>query len=254
MIQKITGTVIHGKQLWRTLWYPTANVEYSWDLADWVYKMNIVHQWITYPGMGTYFADRELLEAHLFDVEIDLYDDKITIFALVKIRENQKFENMDALIVQIQQDEAQVRKLQWKVLTFGTFDHTHPGHISYLTQASHYGDQLITIIALDETVSKIKWFVPDHHQDMRLQAVQWFGIDDHMVVLWDPDNVYQCLHDREPQIICLGYDQSSFDDGILEYCDQHWLVTPTIIRLDSHHPDKYKSSILKKHSKNKKKE
>ena len=106
--------------------------------------------------MGTYFADRDLLEAHLFDIDIDLYGDELTIYPLIKIRDNQKFENLDALVSQIKQDETQVRNLQWKVLTFGTFDHTHPGHISYLTQASHYGDHLITIIALDQTVQKVK--------------------------------------------------------------------------------------------------
>jgi len=245
MIQKITGTVIHGKQLWRTLWYPTANISYSWDLADGVYKMNIVHQWITYPGMGTYFADRELVEAHFFDTNIDLYGDELTIYPLIKIRDNQKFENLDALVAQIKQDETQVRKLQWKVLTFGTFDHTHPGHISYLTQASHYGDHLITIIALDQTVQKVKWFAPDHTETQRQTAVQWFKLPHHTVTSWDPDNVYQCLHDREPHVICLWYDQHSFDEGIIWYCEQHDIPAPVIIRLDSHHPDKYKSSILK---------
>ncbi len=242
---KITGTVIHGKQLWRTLWYPTANISYAWDLAEWVYKMNIVHNDILTPGIGTYFAGRELLEVHLFDTDIDLYDHEITICPLVKIRDNQKFSTLDALVDQIRQDEARARKTQWRVLTFGTFDHTHPGHLSYLSQAKNYGDQLITIIALDQTVQQVKWHRPDHTQDERLEAVQAFGLSSHRVILWDPDNVYQCLHDIQPHVICLWYDQHSFDSGILAYCESHDLPLPNIIRLDSHHPDLYKSSIVK---------
>lgn len=245
MIQKITGTVIHGKQLWRSLWYPTANVSYEWDLTDGVYKMNIIHKDTLYPGMGTYFADRDLLEAHLFDVDIDLYDDQITIYPLSKIRENQKFDTLDALIDQIKEDEHQVRNLPWTVLTFGTFDHTHPGHVSYLSQARNYGDQLVTIIALDETVKKIKGTAPDHPQWERLKSVQKFNISGHTVLLGDSENVYQCLHDWKPQLIYLWYDQHSFDNGITTYCEQHSISTPLIMRWDAYHPEKFKSSLVK---------
>lgn len=245
MIQQITWIVIHGKQLWRKLWYPTANVSYNWDLPDGVYKMNIVHNNITYPGMGTFFADRNLLEAHLFDVDIDLYDDEVTIYPILNIRENQTFETLDALIDQIQADEAQVRNISWKVLTFGTFDHAHPGHVSYLTQARNHGDHLITIIALDKTVQKIKWFDPDFNQSQRLQTIQDIWISHHTVQLWDPENVYQCLHDWKPELIYLWYDQHSFDDGIVSYCKKHQLAIPRIVRWDAHKPEKYKSSLMK---------
>gem|GEM_PF-2920555 len=129
-----------------------------------MYKMNIVHDGKIYPGMGTYFADKKLLEAHLFDVDIDLYDQEITIYPLLKIRENKSFDGLDALIDQIKTDMSVIRNISWKVLTFGTFDHLHPGHESYLIQAKAYGDELITIVALDETVKRIKGKLPDHDQ------------------------------------------------------------------------------------------
>jgi len=42
------------------------------------------------------------------------------------------------------------------VMTFGTFDIVHPGHIHFLQQAKTYGDRLITIVARDMNVQKFK--------------------------------------------------------------------------------------------------
>ncbi len=167
--------------------------------------------------MGTYFADKKLLEAHLFDVDIDLYDQEITIYPLFKIRENKSFDGLDALVDQINDDMALIRNISWKVLTFGTFDHLHPGHESYLEQARAYGDALITIVALDDTVTKIKGKTPDHSQGERLKALQELSIPHHLVQLGDPDHVYTCIDEHSPEVIYLGYDQHSFDEGLIAY-------------------------------------
>ncbi len=42
------------------------------------------------------------------------------------------------------------------VMTFGTFDMFHPGHEYYLSEARKLGDTLITIVARDVTVTRIK--------------------------------------------------------------------------------------------------
>jgi len=42
------------------------------------------------------------------------------------------------------------------VMTFGTFDRFHPGHEYYLREAKKLGDSLLTVIARDVTVIKIK--------------------------------------------------------------------------------------------------
>ncbi|MEI6711388.1 MAG: adenylyltransferase/cytidyltransferase family protein [bacterium] len=41
-------------------------------------------------------------------------------------------------------------------MTFGTFDRFHPGHEYYLREAKKLGDTLITIVARDNTVERIK--------------------------------------------------------------------------------------------------
>jgi cytidyltransferase-like protein len=43
-----------------------------------------------------------------------------------------------------------------KVMTFGTFDLFHPGHVYYISQAESLADELIIIIARDERVKKMK--------------------------------------------------------------------------------------------------
>jgi len=45
-----------------------------------------------------------LLEVHLFDFNQDIYSQQVQVHFLFKIRNEQKFANLDALILQIEQD------------------------------------------------------------------------------------------------------------------------------------------------------
>ncbi len=247
----ISWKVIKWKQLWRKLGFPTANISLGEDsaiLKDGTYKMNILIDKNIYSWMWNVSLEKKLCEVHIFDFTWDIYGQEIEVILLQKIRNNIKFDSQDDLIHQITQDMEKIRNISWKVLTFGTFDYLHPWHISYLQQARTYADHLITIVALDSTVEKVKWAAPVHHQDQRLEALQQLQdpwLSNHTVVLWDQENVYQCLHDRSPQVIFLWYDQQSFDTGILEYCKNNNLQTPLIIRGQSFKPGVYKSSLMR---------
>ncbi|HEX6783914.1 MAG TPA: riboflavin kinase, partial [Sphingomicrobium sp.] len=59
----------------------------------------------------TFDPPTELLETHLFDFEGDLYGRKIEVALHAFIREEKKFESMDALVDEMRRDEAQARKL-----------------------------------------------------------------------------------------------------------------------------------------------
>jgi cytidyltransferase-like protein len=121
------------------------------------------------------------------------------------------------------------------VITFGTFDITHKGHIDYLTQAKKHGDFLITIIARDINIK------PNciHSEQERKQAVEKLAIAD-LVVLGDKKDKLNILKKYNPDIICLGYDQKANIAEIAKASDAQ------IIRLKSFKPEIYKSSILKK--------
>lgn len=103
----ISGIVIHGKALGRTIGFPTANLSLPCsctDLLDGTYGLSGIISWETYYGIGVYRRDIELFEAHFFDFDDDIYDEMISIEPLFYMRENQKFSSLDALKLQIQKD------------------------------------------------------------------------------------------------------------------------------------------------------
>jgi riboflavin kinase/FMN adenylyltransferase len=100
-----SGIVIHGKELGRTIGYPTANIALgAGTVADGVYALRISFDGSDYLGVGTYRESISLFEAHLFDFSGDLYDQTLTIEILGRVRDNQKFDSLDELKVQIQKD------------------------------------------------------------------------------------------------------------------------------------------------------
>ena len=59
----------------------------------------------------TFDPPQELLEAHLFDFDGDLYGRKIEVALHAFIREEKKFDSVEALVAEMRNDEAQARKL-----------------------------------------------------------------------------------------------------------------------------------------------
>jgi FAD synthase len=68
---------------------------------------------------------QNIFESHIFDFDGDLYGKNIEVVILYKIRENEKFENFEALKNQIQKDKEFAKKQTDTVMTFGTFDIFH---------------------------------------------------------------------------------------------------------------------------------
>lgn len=111
------GTVINGKQLGRKLGFPTANIESS-DRNKiipkfGVYAVKVVVNNLNYKGMlniGTRptfnnNADNRSIEVNIFDFTGDIYGHEITLIFVDKIREEQKFENVDMLVTQLEKDK-----------------------------------------------------------------------------------------------------------------------------------------------------
>lgn len=124
------------------------------------------------------------------------------------------------------------------VLTFGTFDGLHPGHEYYLSQAKTYGDHVVTIIATDTTIRQHKHREPYHLQEERLQQLRATGRSDE-IVLWRESGFEWCLEEYKPDVICMGYDQWDISGKIKQY-------DIPMVRIDSYHPEWYKSSIVMK--------
>jgi riboflavin kinase/FMN adenylyltransferase len=116
----IEGAVLNGDQRGRHLGYPTANLELS-DYQRPKYGIYAVRVTLDdgseHPGVAslgvrpTFEPPRELLEAHLFGFDGDLYGRKIEVALHAFIREEKKFEDVETLVAHMKDDEAKARKL-----------------------------------------------------------------------------------------------------------------------------------------------
>ena len=104
----VTGTVVKGKQLGRTIGYPTANifVEDTDKLIPkiGVYAVNVILNGITYKGMlnvgtnPTTDTDNKIkIEVNIFDFDKDIYGETLKVEFVKWIRNEEKFANLDEL-------------------------------------------------------------------------------------------------------------------------------------------------------------
>ncbi|MBF0558977.1 MAG: adenylyltransferase/cytidyltransferase family protein [Nitrospirae bacterium] len=127
-----------------------------------------------------------------------------------------------------------------RVVCAGTFDHFHPGHKDFLMQAKALGDDLTVIVARDETVKRIKGFLPTHGEQMRKRNVEDSGIPE-LVILGNLDtDILQIIRELKPDVIALGYDQRVSEEEIVER-----FPCCSIVRLTSFEPEQYKSSFYR---------
>jgi len=139
-----------------------------------------------------------------------------------------------------------------KVLVFGTFDLLHPGHVSFLKQAKKQGDFLITVVACDHTVKKLKEFWPHQNEKERLLNVKKLKIVSKVILgKHNLRKKYDIIEKIKPDIICLGYDQQFFINDLPKVLKKLKLKTK-VIRLKPFKPRQFKSSIIKKLLPNKK--
>lgn len=129
-------------------------------------------------------------------------------------------------------------------MAFGTFDYLHAGHEYYLKTAREIGDELIVVIARDQTAKAIRGHYPDHNEKQRLKAVAALECVD-KAVLGNLEDKYKVIAKYKPQIIALGYDQMVFTQQLHKMLIELKLNTK-IIRLNAYEPQIYKSSLIKK--------
>jgi len=91
----------------------------------------------------------------------------------------------------------------------GVFDILHLGHIRYLEEAKGLGDELIVVVAHDETVKKRK-HTPIMPQEMRRKIVESLKCVDKAVNGKEGD-MLDIVKEIRPDVIALGYDQR-FDE------------------------------------------
>jgi cytidyltransferase-like protein len=246
MIQKISWPVIHGDALGRKIGFRTANIDFEdSSLGSAVFKVNIVIKGELYTGMWVNAVWKKMFEVHIFNFDADIYGEQIEIYVLKKIRDNRKFESLESLTDQLQKDKENIEKIQLNTLTFWSFDFVHKGHEYYLREAKNYGDFLITIIATDTNIERIKGRRPLHSQEERQKHIEALEICDE-VIIGSEISPMKWLEIYRPYSICLGYDQrGKFVDELPRKLQELWMETE-ILHISALEPETYKSSLLKK--------
>jgi riboflavin kinase/FMN adenylyltransferase len=119
---ELSGTIVKGKQLGRTIGFPTANLELNDNTklipANGVYAVNVQlnNEEKSYNGMMNIgfrpTVSEELkqsIEINIFDFQGDLYDSHLKVSLYKRIRMEEKFVNLASLKSQLSKDETAIR-------------------------------------------------------------------------------------------------------------------------------------------------
>lgn len=118
---ELNGIVIKGQQIGRSIGFPTANIhipnDYKLIPKDGVYAVEALVGGSIYKSMlnignrPTVDGTKKTVEANLFDFQGDLYDKQITVYFREFIRDEHKFESLEALKNQLILDQKHARTI-----------------------------------------------------------------------------------------------------------------------------------------------
>ncbi|QIP13553.1 bifunctional riboflavin kinase/FAD synthetase [Spirosoma aureum] len=117
----LTGTIVKGQQLGRTIGFPTANLQVDDPIklvpANGVYAVDVVQAGQVYGGMlnigfrPTVAGTHQTIETYIFDFDKDIYGEHMTLRFREFLRPEQKFEGLPALVAQLKRDEEKARAI-----------------------------------------------------------------------------------------------------------------------------------------------
>lgn len=115
-----------------------------------------------------------------------------------------------------------------RVMTTGVFDLLHPGHLQMLEEAKKLGDELVVVIARDESAAreKHKPITPEEHRRRMVEALK--PVD--RAVLGHIGDYYRIVEELKPDIIALGFDQNYDEAKVAATCAARG-VAARVVRL-----------------------
>ena len=120
---EISGNVVKGNQIGRTIGFPTANIEIGDDLkiipTIGVYAVEVIledqrklHGMMNIGIRPTVTDSKEVkIEVFIFDFSEAIYDQRIKVYLLQRIRGEHRFQSVEVLRAQLQEDEKTVRTI-----------------------------------------------------------------------------------------------------------------------------------------------
>ena len=119
----VTAEVIVGNKIGRTMGFPTANLELAQEymiIKGGVYACSVDYDGKTYkamanighrPTIGDRGENQPIIEVNLFGFDGDLYGKHIRVHFIDRIRDEEKFNGLEALKTQLEQDRLNAYKL-----------------------------------------------------------------------------------------------------------------------------------------------
>lgn len=118
-LYSLTGTIVKGQQLGRTIGFPTANMQVDDPVklipANGVYAVEVEYKNQTLGGMlniglrPTVGGTVQTIETYIFDFDTDIYGEHLTLKFREFLRPEQKFPGLPALVAQLKVDEERAR-------------------------------------------------------------------------------------------------------------------------------------------------
>ncbi len=122
---KLNGQVVRGHQVGRTIGFPTANINVTDEMLiprTGVYATVVKYNGVVYYAMTNVgfnptvdFRNSLIVETHIFDFELEIYDENIDLYFVKKIREEQKFASIDLLVEQIKDDQVAAKQIHQNI-------------------------------------------------------------------------------------------------------------------------------------------
>ncbi len=115
----IEGIIKEGEKRGRKLGFPTANLDTPWEIfprrgvyITWAYLEGKKFRSITNVGLRPTFGENQLLiETHIIDFKGDIYGETMRIEFLDRLRDERRFESVNALIAQISKDVERAKEI-----------------------------------------------------------------------------------------------------------------------------------------------
>jgi riboflavin kinase/FMN adenylyltransferase len=120
----IEGQVTEGEKRGRQIGYPTANLDTDWDILPktGVYATRACidgNKLDSITNIGyrpTFGSNKLLIETHIFDFNSDIYGKRLRLEFIERIRDEKRFESVDALTAEIRRDVEKVKDVLRNVI------------------------------------------------------------------------------------------------------------------------------------------
>lgn len=109
-----------------------------------------------------------------------------------------------------------------RVITYGTFDLFHVGHLNILKRAKELGDYLIVAVSSDK-FNESKGKKAYHSVEDRVKILKSIKYVDEVIVEESWDQKYKDIKEHDIDVFVMGHDWEGKFDELNEYCEVVYL-------------------------------